>query len=187
MDTKFEKVDVVASTEMSIFKKQVHTTSYDVFMQEEIKSLKHFVNLFDVLIKARENDVVNLHMNCNGGHISTGLQLIHHMRSSQATVVVHAEGPLYSMAPLVALAADELKIADHVFFMFHDYRGGFGGAGHEVTQHVLAYNTFVKKVLDDICGKFLSAGEIKLILGGTDIYVHADDIQKRLANKGKKQ
>ncbi len=184
-DIKNEGLAVTSSPEMSIIKTPVQGNTYDVFLQEGIDDLKHFVTLFDILDKASDKDIVTLHMNCHGGNVATGLQLIHHMRKSKAHVKAIAEAPLYSMGPIVAMAADELELAQHVFFMFHDYKTGIKGSGNEITKHATAFNVLVKGVFEDIFGSLLTKVEIDKILDGSDFYLTADEVKTRLKKRKK--
>lgn len=145
---------------------------YHVTFSQVISYVDYYRDLIDGLRQLKPEDTVVLHINNFGGYVHTGLEIITAMEDSPAHIIARVESPSYSMASLIACAADELYIADQAFLMFHTYSGNFGGKGSDAGKSIEALDSLMERVLKKYCSKLLTDEQIQDMLNGVDIYVH---------------
>jgi ATP-dependent Clp protease protease subunit len=158
---------------------EIRQISY--YLSGSIEESHYYTELFYTLRTATENDLIYLHLNTSGGDFDTGLQIINNMLASNAHVVTVLEAQAYSMGAFIFLAGDEMVVHDNCQLLFHIYSGVFAGKGNEQQAQGLALNNWFEKFTSRICQPFLSAGEIKSILKGSDQWMDSDEIRHRMA------
>lgn len=153
---------------------------YSVYLVEEINESKYYRDLYNILRQSEDTDCFVIYMNNFGGFCHTGIDIINAMRASKGRVCVVLTGPLYSMAPLIALSADIVYIEEDTFMMFHDYSGGMFGKGAEMEKAILHEKPFFDKMFSKITKGFLTKKEIQSIGKGEDLYLDRAQISARL-------
>lgn len=145
-----------------------------------------YVDIVHKLQTASPDDVVYLHLNTPGGMLHTGVQLVNAMQSSNAHIITSVEAEAASLGTILFLAGDEFVVHDNSVMMFHNYSGGVSGKGHEQMAALDATHKWFKDVARRLYIPFLSEDEFDRMIKGEDLYIHSDDIRKRL-NKMVKQ
>jgi ATP-dependent protease ClpP protease subunit len=150
------------------------------YISEDIGEPREYTEMIHKITYAAPSDVVYIHLNTNGGHLETGVQLINAMQNSQAKIVTILESVAYSLGTLIFLAGDQMVVNDNCMMMFHNFRGGVIGKGNELTSQLDAtvkwFSLFAKKIYVP----FLTEDEFARLLRGEDIWMHSADIRKRL-------
>jgi len=99
------------------------------------------VNAKDVALALRgiTASTINLRINSPGGDVMDGVAIYNMLRSHGARIVTHIDGMAASIASVIALAGDEVRMADNAFFMIHDPWGITMGTAedHRKTADVL--------------------------------------------------
>lgn len=62
---------------------------------------------------------IHLHINSPGGFISEGLTIYNQLNAHKAKVIVNVDGIAASIASVIAMAGDTIRIAENGFFMVH--------------------------------------------------------------------
>lgn len=158
---------------------------YHVYLLERIYLQKYYRELLDILRKCSPGELVNVYINNYGGNLHTGIDLINAIKASHAQVVMHITGPIYSMAPLLALQGDKIKLENNSFMMFHDYSSFEMGKGSEIEAHVKHYRKFALDCFSQWCKGFLTKKEIDTILAGKDLYLDYTSCKERLSKMDK--
>ncbi len=78
----------------------------------------------DSLAKYKE---LTIRIHSGGGSVSEGLAIYDLIRGSETKVTVVVEGMAASMASVIALAGDTIKMTENAFFMMHAVTGGAWG------------------------------------------------------------
>ena len=94
---------------------------FDLYLCGEILPPENYIDQFEIIRNAGENDVIRLHINSAGGDLSTAIQFNRVIQETQAQICASAEGYCMSAATMIFLAANMFEISDHCFFMFHNY------------------------------------------------------------------
>lgn len=80
---------------------------------------------------------INLRINSNGGNVFDGVAIYNYLKSHKARVEVDIDGLAASIASIIAMAGDEIRIGDNAWMMIHDpwiVTGGTAGDLREVAD-----------------------------------------------------
>lgn len=77
---------------------------------------------------------INLRINSNGGNVFDGLAIHNYLKSHEARVTVDVDGLAASIASIIAMAGDEIRMADNAWMMIHDPWIVTGGTADELRQ-----------------------------------------------------
>lgn len=157
------------------------------YLSTTIEEPIHYVDMIHRIQNAGPEDIVYIHLNTPGGHLDTGIQLVNAMQSTQAHVIASVESEAHSLGTLIFLAADEFVVHDNCMMMFHNFSGSVFGKSHEQQAHLQALIKWFNTLARRLYIPFLSEEEFERILRGEDIYLHSDDIRKRLEKMVKEQ
>jgi ATP-dependent protease ClpP protease subunit len=86
---------------------------------------KGFRNSFQKILSTNKDVTVRIHS--GGGSVYEGLAIYDLMRSSDSNITVIVEGMAASMASVIALGGDIIKMTENAFFMMHAPSGGAWG------------------------------------------------------------
>lgn len=161
---------------------RVHT----FYLSGDITASDQYIDWFDMIRNASENDVVKIHINSYGGDLFTAIQFMRVLGETEATVVVSVEGACMSAATMVFMCADAFEVSPHSMFMFHNYSGGTFGKGGEMFEQLQHERAWSEKLLREVYADFLNEKEIVAMLDNKDIWMDGDEIVKRLQSKAKK-
>lgn len=92
----------------------------DIQLYDEIGYFGVTANDFVRDLKAISADTIHLRINSPGGSVFDGLAIHNALKAHPAHIVVHIDGLAASIASVIALAADEVRIAPTAFFMIHN-------------------------------------------------------------------
>jgi ATP-dependent protease ClpP protease subunit len=127
-------------------------------------------------------DYVRLVMNNGGGQLDSMLSIIDAIKRSNATVVAVLSGTVASAATMIALACDEIEVADHTSWLTHYYSGGSAGKGNEIKAKHLFDEVEIPKMFKEIHKGFFTETEIDRVIDGKDEWLNKEEILKRFAN-----
>lgn len=157
------------------------TTSHvHFYLSTLIKGPHNYTDMIHRMNVALPQDVIYIHLNTPGGDLSTGVQIINAMKNSEAKIVTIIEGMVYSLGTLIFLSGDEMVVNDHCMLMFHNFRGGLAGPGHELTSQLDATVKWFNILARQIYLPFLTEDELSRIIKGEDIWMNSTDVHKRL-------
>lgn len=150
------------------------------YLSSPIGEALKYVDMVHRIRYASPNDIIFIHLNTPGGNLGTGVQIINAMLASQAKIVTVLESEAHSLGTMIFLCGDEFVVHDNCIMMFHNYSGGTSGKGNEQEAALNATVKWVAELLERIYIPFLTPKEIKNILNGQDLWMHSDEIRKRL-------
>lgn len=150
------------------------------YLYGEIGDPIDYVDIIHVLDTAHESDHVHLHLNTEGGQLTTAITLIHAMRRTKALITTHADGEVSSAGTILFLSGHMMAVYDYSHFMFHDGSGGMITKLNEAAKYIEATQKLLKKITIDIYSKVFSDQEIEDINRGIDRYMDSDEMYDRL-------
>lgn len=153
----------------------------------EIGDAVDYVEWFEIIRNAGENDVVYLYINSPGGKLWTAIQMMRAMAECKGTLVASVEGMCMSAATLIFLAAKHYEISNHSMFMFHNYSNIAVGKGGEIHDQVLHEREWSQRMFTDQYKDFLTDQEIKSVLDNKDIWLTGDEVVQRLQTRMEKR
>ncbi len=95
-------------------------TEAEILLYDEISFWGISAEAFKRELDSITAPVINLRINSPGGYVFDALAIYNAVRDHPSRVVSHIDGVAASMASVIALAADEVKMAENAFFMIHN-------------------------------------------------------------------
>ena len=106
----------------------------DIYIFDEIGAYGITAQGFIEEIKAYKDVPINLHINCIGGDVFEGMAIYNVIRKRTAKTTIYIEGIAASMGSVIALAGDEVIMAENSLFMIHNAWGGAMGEASEMRK-----------------------------------------------------
>lgn len=106
----------------------------DVYIFDEIGAYGVNAQSFIEEIKSHKNTPINLHINCVGGDVFDGMAIYNILKKRTSETTVYIEGIAASMGSVIALAADNVIMAENSLFMIHNAWGGAMGEASEMRK-----------------------------------------------------
>lgn len=153
---------------------------YRFFLNRPIGEPSKYTDMFTTLYNASEDDQIVMHINCVGGQVNTGVQLINAMKNTRAHVVTVLEGEAHSMASMIFLSGREFIVNDNCNMLIHNFGGGIEGKGNEMHRQLEAVIKWYNTLSRDIYIPFLSEDEFNSVIRGEDMWLQSPAIRKRL-------
>lgn len=152
---------------------------YTVDLDDEFYERQDYQEIRHALINASEIDEFIFHINNDGGRLDVVVPLINALGMSAARTVAICSGNQSSAATIFAMYCDDLIALDHSEFMIHEVQYGAGGTGSNVLAYVQATAARNKKLVTETYSGFLTEEEIVAVLNGQEVYLNADEINRR--------
>jgi len=135
---------------------KARTNAAEILIYEDIGenfaggiSAKQFVEDLGT-VKNVEN--INIRINSNGGNVFDGNTIYNALKRHKANVTVDIDGLAASIASIIAMAGDEVRIAENGFMMIHDPWMMTGGTADDLRN---AADT-MDKVRDQLVGTYVN-------------------------------
>lgn len=160
---------------------------YIVNITDDFDDAKSFDEVVALLANATEDDEITWNIVSRGGYI-TSLEMLLGWKQMCVAKQIHV---LTSEAASCATAfflspADQYLVFDTASFMIHESSYGSGGTASNVRRHTQHVDKKNDKFVRDTYKGFLSEDEIEDVLKGVEVYLDAEDIRNRLAQRENK-
>lgn len=159
---------------------------FEFYLSGDIDGSEEYIEWFDIIRSAGENDILKFYINSNGGDLFTAIQFMRVLNDTAANVIVSVEGMCASAATLIFLCGHQFEVSPHSVFMFHNYSSGVVGKGGEMYDRLAHERVWSEKLLRDVYSDFLTEEEIVSILDSKDIWMDGDQVVDRLKAKVEK-
>ncbi len=161
-------------------------TQHNFYLSGEIGAPELYSEWFHIIRNSRENDIVVIHINSQGGYASTAIQFLRVLEECTARIIVSVEGDCESAATLIFLAGDIYQISEHSTFMFHSHSTIVAGKSSEIHDNIDFSKRWGDKLIREAYQDFLTEAEIVAITdGGKDLWMDAETVSKRLEARNK--
>ena len=100
---------------------------------------------------------INVRLNSEGGNVFDGVAIFNTLRRHQARVVVDIDGMALSIASLVAMAGDEIRMADNALMMVHDPWIVMAGTADELRKQA----ELMDQVKENLVGTYADRTKLK--------------------------
>lgn len=129
-------------------KASTSTNPVDVYIFDEIGSSNINAKSFISEIRNYKKRPMNLHINCVGGDVFEGMAIYNVLRKREYKTTVYIEGIAASMGSVIALAADEIIMAENSLFMIHNAWGGAMGEAKDLEKTASLLNKISAEIAD---------------------------------------
>lgn len=164
---------------------KISAHTYEFYISGQIESPDNYIEWFNIIRHARENDTIKIYINSYGGDMFTGIQFMRVLAETEALVICSVEGACMSAATMIFLCADQFEVTPHSMFMFHNYSGGTFGKGGEMYGQIQHERKWSERLLNEIYDSFLTPTEIKSLLDNKDMWMDVDEVITRMTARAK--
>lgn len=91
---------------------------------------------------------INLRINSPGGYMTEGHAIYNRLKEHPARVITHIDGLAASMATVIALAGDEVRIAESALFMIHNPSGLTHGEAADLRKYADRMDKMKSQIVD---------------------------------------
>lgn len=162
-----------------IFHQNVSSSITHIFISGEIQHPEEYIEEFQALKEASQNDTIYIFLNTAGGHIDTALQFVNNIKSCAGKVVGVIEGICHSAGTYIFLACDDWVLNEDVLMMIHNYSGGHYGKGNDLLQAAQETHKWIISLMKNIYTPFLTPEELEVV-ETKDLYLTPENIMERL-------
>lgn len=160
---------------------------YIVNLTDDFDDAKSFDEVVALLANATEDDEITWNIVSRGGYINSLEMLLGWKQMCQAKQIHVLTSEAASAATAFFLSpADQYLVFDTASFMIHESNYGSGGTASNVRRHTQHVDKKNDKFVRTTYRGFLSEEEIEDVLKGVEIYLDADAIRNRLAEREQK-
>ena len=106
----------------------------DIYLFDEIGLYGITAQDFINDVKDLKDTSINLRINCIGGDVFDGMAIYNIIKKRTAKTTAYIEGIAASMGSVIALAADEVVMAENSLFMIHNAWGGAMGGAEDMRK-----------------------------------------------------
>jgi len=128
-------------------------------------------------IAALDVDSLNIRINSFGGSVSDGLAIHNAIARHKAKTTATIDGVAYSIASLIAMAADSLEMAENALLMIHAPWGGTSGNSNDLRDFADTLDTYAAAMSGSYATKSGKSTDdiMALLTDGVDHYYTAAD------------
>lgn len=153
---------------------------YDIYLNDEIKNPKEYVELLNILKIATKEDKVNIFLNNNGGYLDTAIQIVNSIENCKSKVTTIINGACHSAASIIFLAGHKKVVEKSSYMLCHYYSNGIFGKGNELIENAKFSDKHFKNFFRRIYTNFLTKSELSKMFKGEDFWLDDEEIKKRI-------
>lgn len=175
-----ETIEGILMGNKTLIRPKVTSSLYEYYISGPITGPEDYIEIFDQIRHAREDDEIRIYLNTYGGDMYTAIQFMRVLSETNALVTCSVEGACMSAGTLIFLNADIFEVTPHSSFMIHSYSGGTVGKGSEMHAQIIHEKLWAEKLFKEVYEDFLTSNEIDLILAGKDLWMDVDEVAERM-------
>lgn len=107
----------------------------EVSIYDEIGAWGVTAKSFVDALKAIDAKTINLRLNTPGGEVTEANAIYNALMEHPARIVVHVDGLAASAGSYIAMAGDEVRMADNAWMMIHNAQGGVMGEAADMRKY----------------------------------------------------
>jgi ATP-dependent protease ClpP protease subunit len=129
-------------------------------------------------------DTINVHINSYGGEVFDGVAIYRQLVDHKARVVSHIDGVAASIASVIAMAGDEIRITEAGFIMIHNASGGVFGQAADMRQMADLLDTISATIADVYVARTgQDQAAVQAMMQAETWLTAADSIAKKFADQ----
>ena len=175
-----EVEETTQRTPLGFSVKQSTSHCFRVHINTEFYGAEHYSQIFDLLLEAGEEDVVQFYIESCGGDMAGLNTLLEGIKLTDAHVVAVIVGHAHSAASLLALNCHDIVVCDGAEMLCHSVRLGSAGKIVDCTDYLTHSRKVSNKLMTETYEGFLTGEEIEAVLNGKELWLDADQIRERL-------
>lgn len=153
------------------------------YLSGDIGDPNQYVEWFETIRSAGEDDYIFIHINSGGGRADTAIQFMRVLMETRAMTIASVEGYCMSAATFIFLAAKQHQITDHSIFLCHNYSSGALGKGGELHTRIMHERKWSETLVRSVYKDFLTESELNELLDDKDFWLTPEEVVTRLMNR----
>ena len=154
--------------------------NYTVKFDRTITSPKEWQEEIDTIRLTKAGDHVTVHVNTEGGDVSTLNEVLHAIEKSEAYFHCVLAGNAYSAGGPIMLACDSVEVGKFAGMMLHCMQTGYGGGTDALKTYAEHSAKASEKLLRECYEGFCTTEELEQASLGKEFWFDADEIVRRL-------
>ena len=131
-------------------KREGSSQAADIYIFDYIGGWEISARSFIDQLKNIDAGQINLHINSPGGDVFDGIAIQNSIKHHKANVTVYIDGLAASIASIIALAGDEIHIADNAYVMIHNPTSFIYGEAKDMLKEA----EILVKISDGLAGDY---------------------------------
>lgn len=126
-------------------------SSAEIFIYSEIGGYFGGINANDFvkdLAALGKVDTLNVRINSPGGDVYEGLPIYNALKRHPAVVNVDVDGMAFSIASVIAMAGDTIRMAKNAMMMVHETQSGAWGTAEDLRRKADLMDTVTSQIID---------------------------------------
>ena len=132
----------------------------------------------DELNKLGKVDVVNLRINSPGGSVFDGLAIYNTLARHPARIEVDVDGVAASIASVIAMAGDEIRMAGNATMMIHDPYGMSAGSAEDMRKTADLLDQIKGQIVDTYANRTGKASATIADMMGSETWMTASEARQ---------
>ena len=157
--------------------------NFTVHINTDVREARYYSKVFDMMLRAGESDCVNFFIASDGGDLDGLNILLEGIRLTEAETCAILVGPAHSAASILALNCGSVVVTDSASMLCHNMRTGYGGKMADLDAFTTHSKRIADKLMHETYKGFLSDESIQEVIHGKELWLTADQIRERLAQR----
>jgi ATP-dependent protease ClpP protease subunit len=168
---------------LSFAERVVQQTRIIVPIDQRINEPSYYRHVVERMDQLSEGDEVVYRINSEGGRLDGLLSLLDANDTTEATTIAHIQGECHSAASILALNCDNVYVSPYASMLVHFVSFGYAGKGMDVAHMVTHTLEQSNAIIVPTYRGFCTDEEIDEIIKGKQLWLGAEEIQRRLQLK----
>lgn len=168
---------------LGYFSSQRVSTCITVAIDEAVKEASYYRQVVQAISSLGEDDAIKYDINSGGGQLEGLIALLAAMSQTEAISIAHINGDASSAASMLALNCDSVYVSPYATMMCHFASYGSAGKAADVKAHVEHTHSICEDLFRSTYELFLTEEEIEKCINGGEIWMNAEEINRRLKHK----
>ena len=131
---------------------KANSETADIYIYSEVGGFDVNAKSFINELKALKDKNIDVHINSLGGSVFDGLAIYNALKTHSKKVTTKVEGIAASIASVIAMAGDQIEMAENSLFMIHNPFAMSGGDANELRKTA----DILDKIRNEIAGIYAS-------------------------------
>jgi ATP-dependent protease ClpP protease subunit len=152
-------------------------------IDQQINEPSYYRSVVERMDQLSEGDEIVFRINSEGGRLDGLLSLLDAIDTTEATTIAHIQGECHSAASILALNCDNVYVSPYASMLVHFVSFGYAGKGMDVAHMVSHTLEQSNRLIVPTYKGFCTDEEIDEIIKGKQLWLGAEEIQRRLQLK----
>jgi ATP-dependent protease ClpP protease subunit len=180
-DEEVEEVQVNEGLSFAV--KSKVSNCFSIPLDEDIKNARYYREVCHCIANSSENDQIEFEINSPGGLVDGLISILTALEKTKATSIAFINGQCHSAASILALNCDLVYVSPYASMLVHFVSYGVIGKASDINSKVKHFQLHTEDLFNSTYKDFLTAEEIQRCIDGYEMWLNAEEIEKRLIKR----